>query len=245
MASYVNAGAYQQWNWNTNVQSINMDAVKHERDRQAFIASDMQRGSRRAPVSRSAALWEEIILPREARVRSYNTNLSPFVATIEGRQYRLPPVPKQRDIMMQPGELVDHFSGLGLTLPMALTYEAARDKVTDAIIRSEKARAKSQKKSFLGLGKKKSTTQEIPVVSYECLNDFFNQKLAEARIPLRVDLLTSEENPNSLADYYLSPSGESGNPQKELAEWAQKYWQGVPYKPWTDEIIEMPDSAIR
>ena len=245
MASYVNAGAYQQWNWNTNVQSINMDAVKHERDRQAFIASDMQRGSRQAPLSRSEQLWQEVILPREARVRSYNTKLSPFVATIEGRQFQLPPVPKQRSIMMPPEELADHFSGLGLTLPMALTYEAARDKVTDAIILAERARAKSQKKGFLGLGKKKAPTQDIPRLSFKCARDFFNQKLAEARIPLRVDQSTSEDNPNSLMDYYLSPSGESGNPQKELAEWAQKYWQDVPYRPWTSEIIEMPDSAMR
>ena len=65
MASYVNAGSYQQWNYNTNVQSINMDAVNHERNRQAFIAGDMQRGSRAPQLTRTEQRRRDFLDPRD------------------------------------------------------------------------------------------------------------------------------------------------------------------------------------
>ena len=245
MTSYTSAGLNQQWNFNTNVQSINMDAVKHERDRQAFIAKDMQRGSRAPQLTRSEKVWRDIIEPREAQVRSYSTTLSPFNVSYQGRTYCLPPVSHQRNIMMDPEKEGEHFSGLGYTSAMALTRRAAFDKmwdINDAIIA---AHQKSQKKGFFKLGKKKAPPQEErELFSDDSLRYFFNNRLAEARVPLRIEWLKDDEYEDAYSTFFVTPSGETGNPEKSLADWSDKYWRGVPYKPWTNEVIEMPTSAM-
>lgn len=243
MATYVNAGAYQQWNWNTNTQSINMDAVNHERDRQAFIAADMQRGSRAPRLTKIEQMMRDEVEPKYARIHSYSTQLSPFKAQYGGRSYTLPPVSKQEVIFMSTDECVAHFSGLGYTMGMEKSLEAAEQKMFD--LNAAKRKSVKSGKGFFGKLKKTTpSAQEVKTYSTISKREFFNKKFAEARVPLRYEFLPSEEFSNSSDWYAITPSGETGQPQLELERWAEKHWKNVPYKPWRDEIIDMPESAM-
>ena len=243
MSGYVNAGLYQQWNFNTNTQSINMDAVNHERDRQAFIAADMQRGPRAPRLSKIQLMMRDEVEPMYARIRSQSTQLSPFHVQFEGRSYTLPPVSKQEEISMTPEEKAAHFSGLGYTVAMDLSDVAASRKMH--ALNAAKLKGPSTGKGLFKKFKKTALKPaEAKLYSFMSKQEFFNDRLAEARVPMRWELLPSNENPNEERWFILTPSGETGQPALEMAKWADRYWKNIPYKPWRDEIIEMPESAM-
>lgn len=150
------------------------------------------------------------------------------------RIYVLPPVDKQPLHSIGEAKVIDsQLGGLGFHQHMYDLF--AKTSKTVASINGDIAiyNAKLAKKSNSLFGKKKNAPPPLVGVHLDRIVDAFNEKLAAARIPVEVGYFQ-----NMTAVFH--PSSASGNPERELHDWSETRWRGVPERPWDNFLIELP-----
>lgn len=154
-----------------------------------------------------------------------------------GHQYTLPPTRSQEyGVVEHHGDFDAHFGGLAISKQMMDWSWKVSYAVSSHFMAARAYNAKAEKKAKGGLFKKKSTPPVlVPMISGQELNSLFNRKLAAARIPVYVQERDGSE------PLFLHPSSESGDLLGEMKAWANEHWAGVPYKPWRNDLLVLPN----